>query len=100
MTQKEFCKAITADVNALEKYKDHKVTEGLVEDVVRSYSKVTQETLLKGDKISIAGFGTFEVANRAAREGRNPQTKEVIHIPASKSPKFKAAKAFKDILNA
>lgn len=51
------------------------------------------------DKVSIAGFGTFEVVERAARMGRNPQTSEEIMIPASKAPKFKPAKAFKDSVN-
>ena len=45
------------------------------------------------------GFGTFEVSERAAREGRNPQTNEPLQLPASKAPKFKAGKALKDMLN-
>ena len=49
-----------------------------------------------GDKVALVGFGTFEVKARAARQGRNPKTKEVIHIPASKNPVFKAGKALKD----
>ena len=56
-------------------------------------------TLNKGDKVQIAGFGSFEASLRAARDGRNPITGETIHIDAKKAPKFKAAKAFKDILN-
>ena len=52
------------------------------------------------DKIQLVGFGTFEVAERAARTGRNPQTGADMEIPASKSPKFKAGKALKDIVNA
>lgn len=52
--------------------------------------------LKKGDKVQLVGFGTFEVRKRAAREGINPQTKKAIKIPASKSPVFKAGKAFKD----
>ena len=55
--------------------------------------------LKKGDKIQLVGFGTFEVAKRAARTGKNPQTGEVIKIAASKSPKFKAGKALKDLVN-
>ena len=50
----------------------------------------------KEDKVQLVGFGTFEVRARAARTGRNPQTKETITIPASKAPVFKAGKAFKD----
>ena len=58
------------------------------------------EALVKGDKISLVGFGTFEVSKRAAREGRNPQSGEVMKIAASKAPKFKAGKALKDMINA
>ena len=54
------------------------------------------EALESGDKVQLVGFGIFEVKNRAARTGRNPKTKEAIQIPASKTPQFKAGKAFKD----
>lgn len=54
------------------------------------------EALKKGDKLSVVGFGTFEVKNRAAREGRNPQTGATMKIAASKIPAFKAGKALKD----
>ena len=54
------------------------------------------EALVKGDKVQLIGFGSFEVKNRAARVGRNPKTKEAIEIPASKYPVFKAGKALKD----
>lgn len=53
----------------------------------------------KGDQVVLAGFGTFSVRERAARAGRNPQTGETIQIKASKSPGFKAGKAFKDAVN-
>ena len=52
--------------------------------------------LVAGDKVQIAGFGSFETKKREARTGRNPRTKETITIPASKQPVFKAGKAFKD----
>lgn len=52
-----------------------------------------------GDKVNISGFGTFAVSERKARTGRNPKTGEAIDIPASKSAKFKAGKALKDVLN-
>lgn len=55
--------------------------------------------LAQGDKVSIAGFGVFEVRHRAARTGRNPRTGEPVHIAASKAPAFKAAKALKDTVN-
>lgn len=54
---------------------------------------------IKDGKVSISGFGTFEVVERAARIGRNPKTGMEIEIPASKSPKFKPAKAFKDFVD-
>ena len=52
--------------------------------------------LAEGNKVDIAGFGKFEVADRPAREGINPKTLEKIHVAASRAPKFKAAKALKD----
>lgn len=54
--------------------------------------------LKKGDKVSVSGFGTFEVKHRAARMGRNPKTKEPIQIAASKAPAFKPGKQFKDAI--
>ncbi len=58
------------------------------------------DALKKGEKIQLVGFGTFEVKERAARTGLNPQTKEKIEIAASKAPAFKAGKGFKDVFNA
>ena len=58
------------------------------------------DALAEGDKVALVGFGTFEVAERAAREGRNPKTGETMPIAASKTPKFKAGKALKDMVNA
>lgn len=57
------------------------------------------EALVKEEKVVLVGFGTFEVRKRAARKGRNPSTKEEIHIPASKAPVFKAGKGLKDKVN-
>ncbi len=57
------------------------------------------ETLKKGETVNLIGFGTFEVRDRAARTGRNPQTGATIQIPAAKSPAFKAGKALKDAVN-
>ena len=57
------------------------------------------ETLAKGEKVQLVGFGTFEIRERAERTGRNPRTKEAMTIPASKAPVFKAGKAFKDAVN-
>ncbi len=58
-----------------------------------------EESLKSGDKVVLVGFGTFEVRKRAARKGRNPQTKKEITIPASKAPVFKAGKVLKDKVN-
>lgn len=60
---------------------------------------VITATLKKGGEIRLAGFGTFRVAKRAARTGRNPQTGATINIPASKQPKFSAGKSLKDVVN-
>ena len=70
-----------------------------VEDVLKSFVDVVSKELKNGGKIQLVGFGTFEVSERAAREGRNPQTGETMKIEASKSPKFKAGKALKDMVN-
>lgn len=67
---------------------------------LKAFTDVVAEELKKGEKIQLVGFGTFEVSERAARTGRNPQTGEEMTIAASKSPKFKAGKALKDMINA
>jgi DNA-binding protein HU-beta len=69
------------------------------EKVLKAFIDTVTEELKKGEKIQLVGFGTFEVQHRAAREGRNPATKETIQIPASNAPKFKAGKALKDAVN-
>ena len=66
---------------------------------VNAFVDVITEALREGDKVQLVGFGSFEVRKRAARKGRNPQTKEEIKIPASKAPVFKAGKALKDVVN-
>lgn len=65
-----------------------------------AFMDVVMESLAKNERIGLVGFGTFEVIERAEREGTNPQTKERILLPSSKTPKFRASKAFKDMLNA
>ncbi len=70
------------------------------EACVKAFIDVVTEELKKGENVQLVGFGTFEVAERAAREGRNPQTGETMTIAASKAPKFKAGKALKDSINA
>ena len=69
------------------------------EKALKAFTDVVAEELKKGEKIQLVGFGTFEVSERAAREGRNPQTGEAMTIAASKTPKFKAGKALKDSSN-
>ena len=66
---------------------------------VNAFVDVVTEAFTEGDKVQLVGFGSFEVRKRAARKGRNPQTKEEIKIPASKAPVFKAGKALKDLVN-
>ena len=66
---------------------------------LKAFTEVVAEELKKGEKIQLVGFGTFEVSERAEREGRNPQTGETMKIAASKAPKFKAGKALKDEIN-
>lgn len=66
---------------------------------LKAFTEVVEETLKAGDSIQLIGFGTFEVAERAERTGRNPQTGAEMVIPASKAPRFKAGKALKDALN-
>ena len=66
------------------------------EAVVAATFEAVAETLAKGDKVQLVGFGSFEVKKRAARLGRNPKTKETIKIEAAKVPVFKAGKALKD----
>lgn len=70
------------------------------EKALKAFVDVVTEELKKGEKIQLVGFGTFEVSERAARDGRNPQTGETMKIAASKAPKFKAGKALKDAINA
>ena len=69
------------------------------EKALKAFTDVVAEELKKGEKIQLVGFGTFEVSERAARTGRNPQTGAEMTIPASKAPKFKAGKALKDLIN-
>ena len=69
------------------------------EKAVKAFTDVVSEELVNGGKIQLVGFGTFEVSERAAREGRNPQTGKTMTIAACKAPKFKAGKALKDAIN-
>lgn len=89
MTKAEIIDKMAADAN-ISKAAAGKALDSFIDGIVK--------TLKKGNKVTLVGFGTFSVAKRAARKGRNPRTGEVIKIKASKSPKFKAGKAFKDAI--
>lgn len=91
MNKKELVKAISEKLEITQKAAGEQL------DVILD---VITEELVNGGEVKITGFGTFSVAERAEREGRNPATGETIQIAASKAPKFKAAKALKDVVNA
>ncbi len=69
------------------------------EKALKAFEEVVTEELQNNGKVQLVGFGTFDVAERVAREGRNPQTGEPMPIPASKAPRFKAGKVLKDAIN-
>ncbi len=78
---------------------ESKLTKKAAEAALDAFVKSVQGALKDGEKVQLVGFGTFEVRQRAARKGRNPQTKAEIKIPASKAPVFKAGKALKELVN-
>ena len=90
MTKSDLITAVSTQTGLSKKDSDKAVTA--------VFDAIT-DSLCNGDKVSLVGFGTFEVKNRAAREGINPRTKEKIAIAASKLPAFKAGKALKDSVN-
>ena len=92
MTKNEMISVIASNVEGATK-KDIAV-------VVDEVFNTIKNTLASGEKVAIAGFGSFEVTERAARECKNPRTGEPVHVDASKAPKFKAGKALKDAVNA
>lgn len=76
------------------------LTKKDAEAALNGFMRSVEEALASGEKVQLVGFGTFEVRERKAREGRNPRNpEEVIQIPASKAPVFKAGKALKEIVN-
>lgn len=91
MTKAELITAVSEKSGLMKKDSDKAVSA--IVDVIT-------ETLTNGDKVSLVGFGTFEVKARAARQGINPRTKEPMPIPASKLPVFKAGKSLKDAVEA
>lgn len=78
---------------------ESKLTKKAAEAALDAFIGSVEGALKKGEKVQLVGFGTFEVRQRAARKGRNPQTKAEIKIPASKAPVFKAGKALKETVN-
>ncbi|WP_295126557.1 HU family DNA-binding protein [uncultured Chitinophaga sp.] len=78
--------------------KDSGVTKTQANEALDSFTKAVADTLKKGGKVTLVGFGTFSVSKRAARNGRNPQTGQIIKIKAKKVAKFKAGKALSDKL--
>ena len=90
MNKTELIAAVAAAAN---------VTKKEAETVLKAFTDVVTEELKNDGKVQLVGFGTFEVGERAAREGINPRTKETIKIAACKAPKFKAGKALKDAIN-
>lgn len=87
MTKTDLISAV-AEKTGVTKKDAGAVLDALIEEIIGAVKK--------GDRVQLVGFGTFELRERAARTGLNPQTKEQIEIPASKAPAFKAGKAFKD----
>jgi len=75
------------------------ITKKDAEKAVNAVFETIQETMATGEKVQLIGFGTFEVRERKARKGRNPQTGEEIDIPAAKVPAFKAGKGLKDAVS-
>ena len=89
MNKTELVDAIAAKVD---------LPKAKVDETLKAFMEVTKKTLKKGGEVQLIGFGTFCVAKRAARKGRNPATGEAIKIKASKLPKFKPGKGFKDAI--
>ena len=75
------------------------ITKKETEKTLKAFEEAVQEELVKGGKVQIVGFGTFDVSERVARVGRNPQTGDPMNIEASKAPRFKAGKVLKDAVN-
>ena len=75
------------------------IPKAAAEKAINAATEAIQQALKKGDKVTLVGFGTFDVAQRAARSGVNPRTRQPIKIRASKAPRFRPGKAFKEIVN-
>lgn len=89
MNKTELVEAVAEKMNTTKKE---------AEAAVSAFTETVKEALAEGKKVQLIGFGNFEVRERAARKGRNPQTGEEIDIPATKVPAFKPGKGFKDVV--
>ncbi|MDO5702806.1 MAG: HU family DNA-binding protein [Lachnospiraceae bacterium] len=89
MTKPELVRAVASEAE---------ITTRQAEKAVAAVLDGITDALIRGEKVQLIGFGTFETVERAAREGRNPQTGATVHIDASRAPKFKPGKALKDAL--
>ena len=89
MTKEEFVAKVAADVG---------MPKARVNEVLKSIIDNIKKVLKKGDKITFIGFGSFQVAKRAARMGRNPQTGEKVKFPATKVPKFRPSRKLRDLI--
>ncbi|APF18906.1 HU family DNA-binding protein [Caldithrix abyssi] len=89
MTKQELVNKIAEDAN---------ISKRAAEDALKAFISAVKESLAKGESVSLVGFGTFTVSERAARKGRNPQTGAEIQIPARKVPVFRAGKGLKEAL--
>ncbi len=87
MTKQELVTKIAEEAN---------LSKRAAEDALAAFIKAVKESLAKGESVSLVGFGTFSVSERAARKGRNPQTGAEIQIPARKVPVFRAGKGLKE----
>ena len=99
MTKVDFINHMYENAVEMNEDEEKKVFKKDSDFYLEVFTKSLAEILKSGEKLSIVGFGTFEVAERAAREGRNPQTGESLMIKACKMPKFKPAKALKELVN-
>lgn len=87
MTKRELVDVLSAET---------KYTKKEVKDFVEKFAAVVTRTVKKGEKVSVTGFGTFDLGKRASRRGRDPQTGEIIRIPEMKMPRFRAGKNLKE----
>ena len=90
MTKGDLVNKIAADAG---------ISKAAAEKALKAFIGGVTQSLKKGNKVSLVGFGTFDISKRAARKGRNPQTGKEIQIKASKVPRFKAGKSLKDAVN-